>query len=62
MTTMYGVYVLFHDTDAEPLGVENAVDFEDRDAVFFIVDAEGSRWFIPLATVRWIEVTPMEAL
>ena len=57
---MYGVYVLFSDPDAEPLGVENAVDFESCESgVFFIVDAEGNRWYIPLTSVRWIEVTPM---
>jgi len=58
---LYGVYVLFHDADAEPLGVENVIDFEDRANVFFMVDAAGNRWFIPLASVRWIEVTPREA-
>ena len=57
--TLYGVYVLFHDADAEPLGIENVVDFEDRESVFFAVDAEGNRWFIPLTSVLWIEVTPM---
>ena len=59
---LYGAYVLFHDTDAEPLGVEKIIDFEDRAEVFFMVDAEGNRWFIPWASVRWVEVTPMEAL
>lgn len=59
---LYGAYVLFHDADAEPLGVENVIDFDDRESVFFMVDAEGSRWFIPFASIRWVEVTPMEAL
>jgi len=59
---LYDAYVLFHDADAEPLGVENVVDFQDRESVFFMVDAAGNRWFIPLTSVRWIEVTPMEAL
>jgi hypothetical protein len=59
---LYGVYVLFHDTDAEPLGVENIIDFDDRESVFFMVDAEGNRWFLPLASIRWVEITPMEAL
>ena len=58
MRTLYGVYVLFHDADAEPLAVENVIDF-NADATFFMVDAEGNRWFIPLTSVRWIEVTPM---
>ena len=59
---LYGVYVLFHDDDAEPLGVENVIDFEDRANVFFMVDASGNRWFIPHEAYRWIEVAPMEAL
>jgi hypothetical protein len=62
MNKLYGVYILFTDADAEPLGVEDVIDFEDRAAVFFMVDAEGNRWFIPLTSVRWIEVTPMEGL
>ena len=57
---LYNVYVLFHDDDAEPLGVENVLDFEDRSNVFFMVDASGNRWFIPHEAYRWIEVTPME--
>ena len=59
---LYGAYVLFHDADSEPLGVEKIIDFEDRANVFFMVDAEGNRWFIPLASVRWVEITPMGAL
>ena len=58
---LYGVYVMFSD-DTDPLGVENVLDFEDRAAVFFMVDAEGNRWFLPLDKIRWIEVTPMEDL
>lgn len=58
----YGVYVLFNDPDAEPLGVEGVVDFDDRESVFFMVDGEGRRWFIPHDSYRWIEVAPMEAL
>lgn len=59
---IYGAYVLFNDADAEPLGVENVVDFDDRTNVFFMVDAKGNRWFIPFASIRWVEITPMEAL
>lgn len=59
---LYGAYVLFHDPDAEPLGIENIVDFDDRVNVLFMVDAEGNRWFLPFASIRWIEVTPMEVL
>lgn len=58
---LYGVYVMFSD-DTEPLGVENVLDFEDRAAVFFMVDADGNRWFLPLDKIRWIEVTPMSEL
>jgi hypothetical protein len=59
---LFGVYVLFNDADVEPLGVENVLDFENLGTAFFVVDAAGNRWFIPLTSVRWIEVTPMEAL
>ena len=60
MTTKYNVYVLFNDPDAEPLGVENVLDFQNLDVAFFMIDIEGRRWFLPLTTIRWVEVTPME--
>lgn len=59
---LYGVYVLFNDADAEPLGIENVIDFEAQAEVFFLVDAEGRRWFLPHRSYRWVEITPMEAL
>ena len=60
MTTKYNVYVLFNDPDAEPLGVEEVIDFQNLDVAFFMIDIEGRRWFLPLTTIRWVEVTPME--
>ena len=60
MTTKYNVYVLFNDPDAEPLGVEEVIDFQNLDVAFFMIDIEGRRWFLPLTTIRWVEVAPME--
>jgi len=60
VTTKYNVYVLFNDPDAEPLGVEEVIDFQNLDVAFFMIDIEGRRWFLPLTTIRWVEVTPME--
>jgi len=59
VTTKYNVYVLFNDPDAEPLGVEDVLDFQNTDGAFFLIDIEGRRWFLPLSTIRWVEVAPM---
>jgi hypothetical protein len=56
---IFGVHVLFNDTDAEPLDVENVVDWEDTNTCLWFVDASGNRWYVPHTSMRWAEITPM---